>query len=128
MTANYKFTKEHEWLSNTNGKVFRVGITDYAQKELGDIVFINLPKVGEKFDKGASFSQVESVKAVSDIYAPVAGKVTAINEELSDAPEKINEDPHKSGWIIELEVSNEAELSGLLDNSGYEKYLSEISK
>lgn len=125
--ANYKYTKTHEWLSAGGNRV-KIGITDYAQKELGDVVFISLPKVGETFQKEQSFSQVESVKAVSDIYAPVAGKVVAVNDALNSAPETINQDPFNNGWIVELELNNPAEQNALLAAADYDKLLSEISK
>ncbi len=125
--ANYKYTKTHEWISQGGNKV-KVGITDYAQKELGDVVFISLPKVGETLKKEQSFSQVESVKAVSDIYAPVGGKVVAINETLSSAPEAINQDPFNKGWIIELEMTNNQEAQDLLTGADYDGLLAEISK
>src|SRR5579872_1478579 len=107
-----KYTKEHEWLK-LDGKSATVGITDYAQQSLGDIVFVELPKAGAQVEKGKSFGTVESVKSVSEIYAPVSGKVVAVNEALSTAPEKINSDAHGS-WFIKIEVKNPSEASGLL--------------
>lgn len=124
--ANNKYTKTHEWISLGGNRV-KVGITDYAQKELGDVVFVSLPKVGETFEKEQSFSQVESVKAVSDIYAPVGGKIVAVNEALSSAPETINQDPFNQGWIIEMEVTNNQD-AGLLAAAEYDSLLAEISK
>jgi glycine cleavage system H protein len=121
--ATYKYTKEHEWIQLT-GKEGTVGITDYAQNSLGDIVFVDLPKVGSSVEKGKVFGSVESVKAVSDLYSPVSGKVTAVNEELTNAPEKINSDAH-SAWIMKIEVSDPAEANDLLAKDVYETYIKE---
>ncbi len=117
-----QYTRSHEWV-RTEGDTATVGITDYAQDELGDIVFVELPEVGATFDAGDSFGTVESVKAVSDLYAPVGGEVVEVNEALDDSPEKINEDPYGEGWIIKLRVSDES--SGLLSASDYEQLLEE---
>jgi glycine cleavage system H protein len=121
--ANYKYTKEHEWIA-VDGTKGTVGITDYAQNSLGDIVFVDLPKVGDTLEAHKIFGSVESVKAVSDLYSPVSGTVTAVNEELKDAPEKINADANNT-WMLKLDVSNAAELDGLLAASDYEKFISE---
>jgi len=121
--ADYKYTKEHEWIS-VDGAKGTVGITDYAQNSLGDIVFVELPKVGDKLEAGKIFGSVESVKAVSDLYSPVSGTVTAINEALKDAPEKINADANAT-WMIKLDLSNPAEFNGLLSAADYEKFISE---
>ena len=121
--ANYKYTKEHEWI-DVNGAKGSVGITDYAQNSLGDIVFVDLPKVGETLEAGKIFGSVESVKAVSDLYSPVSGTVTEVNEALKDAPEKINADANKT-WMLKLDVTNPAELDGLLSAADYEKFISE---
>src|ERR1700729_3097283 len=121
--ANYKYTKEHEWIS-VEGTAGTVGITDYAQSSLGDIVFVDLPKVGDPVEAGKIFGSVESVKAVSDLYSPVSGTVTAVNEELKDAPEKINADVNNT-WMLKLDVSNAVELDGLLAAADYEKFISE---
>jgi glycine cleavage system H protein len=120
--GNYKYTKEHEWL-NVDGGQGTVGITDHAQHELGDIVFVDLPKTGSKVTKGHSFGSVESVKAVSDIYAPVSGEVLETNELLSKRPEKLNEDPHGDGWLIKVKLSAPDETDGLMDAAAYEKYV-----
>lgn len=119
---NYRYTKEHEWLQvdGTNGII---GITDYAQSSLGDIVFVDLPKVGDTVKAGETFGSVESVKAVSDLYSPVSGKVTAINEELKDAPEKINADANKT-FLIKVEISGDA-AANLLSAADYEKFTAE---
>jgi glycine cleavage system H protein len=120
---NYKYTREHEWIE-VSGKQGKVGITDYAQNSLGDIVFVDAPKVGAKVEKGAVFGSVESVKAVSDLYSPVSGTVTEVNEALKDAPEKINTGAHDA-WIINVELSNPAELDSLLPVADYEKFIAE---
>jgi glycine cleavage system H protein len=121
--ATYKYTKEHEWIE-ISGKEGTVGITDYAQNSLGDIVFVELPKVGSSVEKGKVFGSVESVKAVSDLYSPISGKVTAVNEELANAPEKINTDAH-SAWILKVEIVNPAEAGDLLSKDAYETYIKE---
>ena len=121
--ANYKYTKEHEWIS-VDGKIGTVGITDYAQNSLGDIVFVDLPKVGDALEGHAIFGSVESVKAVSDLYSPVSGTVTEINEALKDAPEKINTDANTT-WMPKLELSDPSQLDGLLDAAAYETFVSE---
>lgn len=119
---NLKYTKEHEWLK-LDGKSASVGITDYAQQALGDIVFVELPKAGAQVEAGKPFGTVESVKSVSEIYAPVSGKVTAVNEELATAPEKINSDAHNA-WMIKIETSG-APADGLLSADDYEKFVTE---
>lgn len=119
----YKYTREHEWIE-VAGNAGTIGITDYAQNSLGDIVFVDAPKVGAKVEKGAVFGSVESVKAVSDLYSPVSGTVTAVNEELKDSPEKINTDAH-GAWIIKVELSDAGELGSLLAAADYEKFIAE---
>jgi glycine cleavage system H protein len=121
--ADYKYTKEHEWVS-VDGTKGTVGITDYAQNSLGDIVFVDLPKVGDKVEAGKIFGSVESVKAVSDLYSPVTGEVVEVNEELKEAPEKINADANAT-WMIKVNVTNTAEVDGLLSATDYEKFVSE---
>jgi glycine cleavage system H protein len=121
--ANYKYTKEHEWIEIVGTKG-TVGITDYAQNSLGDIVFVDLPKVGDSLEAHKIFGSVESVKAVSDLYSPVSGTVTAVNEELKDAPEKINSDANNT-WMLKLDVTNASEVDGLLTVADYEKFISE---
>jgi glycine cleavage system H protein len=121
--ANYRYTKEHEWIQ-VDGKIGTVGITDYAQNSLGDIVFVDLPKVGDTVEAGKSFGSVESVKAVSDLFAPVSGTVTAINEELKDKPEKISSDANTT-WILKVELSDAKQVDGLLTAADYEKFISE---
>src|SRR6202042_26501 len=121
--ANYKYTKEHEWIS-VEGTAGTVGITDYAQSSLGDIVFVDLPKVGDAVEAGKIFGSVESVKAVSDLYSPVSGTVTAVNEELKDKPEKVNEDANAT-WMLKLTLKDAGELDALLSAADYEKFVSE---
>src|SRR5690348_15340252 len=121
--ADAKYTKEHEWIK-INGNTGTVGITDHAQNSLGDIVFVELPKVGATITAGKSFGTVESVKAVSDLYAPVSGTVTEINDALASAPEKINQDANNT-WIIKLTLSNAGEANGLLSAADYEKFIAE---
>ena len=116
-----QYTRSHEWV-RTEGDTATIGITDHAQDELGDIVFVELPEEGVTFDAGDSFGTVESVKAVSDLYTPVGGEVVEANEALSDSPEKINEDPYGEGWIVKIQVSGEADL---LSASDYEQFLEE---
>ncbi len=125
--ANYRYTKEHEWV-DVKGDVAAIGITDYAQHELGDVVFVELPKVGAKVEAGKTFGTVESVKAVSDIYAPASGEVVEANEVLHNTPEKINTDPHDAGWLIKIRLANPAELSGLMDTAAYEAFIAAQSK
>lgn len=120
---NYRYTREHEWVE-IDGQQGTVGITDYAQSSLGDIVFVESPKVGDKLEKGKVFGSVESVKAVSDLYAPVSGTVTAVNEDLVNAPEKINTDAH-AAWIVKIELGNLAEAEALLDAVAYEAFVKE---
>ena len=119
----FKYTKEHEWVELA-GDTGTVGITDYAQNSLGDIVFVELPKVGDSVKAHETFGSVESVKAVSDLYSPISGTVTAINEELAQSPDKVNEDAH-SAWMIKVELSDASELATLLDAAGYEAFIAE---
>jgi glycine cleavage system H protein len=116
-----QYTKSHEWV-RTEGDTATIGITDHAQEELGDIVYVELPEEDATFDAGDSFGTLESVKAVSDLYAPVGGEVVEVNEALNDSPEKINEDPYGDGWIVKLRVSDEGDL---LSASDYEQLLEE---
>jgi len=119
--GTYRYTREHEWIDAGAGKV---GITDYAQNTLGDIVFVDLPKVGATIEKGKVFGSVESVKAVSDLYSPVTGTVIEVNEELATAPEKINTDAH-GAWMLKVKIADPSELDGLLSAEDYEKYVKE---
>jgi glycine cleavage system H protein len=117
-----RYSKDHEWV-RTEGTRWRVGITDYAQDALGDVVFIELPSVGQQLEAGGPLGEIESTKSVSEIYAPVAGTVVAVNSELTDAPERVNEDPYGAGWICELDGVSETGVDGLLDAEGYRRLL-----
>ena len=118
----FRYTKEHEWVM-VEGDQGTVGITDHAQKELGDIVYVDLPKPGTIVEKGKTIGSVESVKAVSDIYSPVSGEVTAVNELLTTAPEKLNEDPHGLAWLVKLKLSAPDETKQLLSAADYQSYV-----
>ncbi len=123
--TNYRYTREHEWIE-ISGSIGVIGITDYAQNSLGDIVYVDAPKVGDPVTANATFGSVESVKAVSDLYSPVTGTVTAVNEELKDAPDKITEDPH-GAWIIKVELASAAEINTLLAAAAYAAFIAEES-
>jgi len=124
---NYRYTKEHEWI-NVENSLATIGITDYAQHELGDVVFVELPKAGAKIETGKSFGTVESVKAVSELYAPASGEVIEANGALHDGPEKINSDPHGAAWLIKVRLTNAGELNGLMDAAAYEAYVADKGK
>ncbi len=117
---NLKYTEAHEWLK-IDGNKAKVGITDHAQEELTDIVFVELPEVGKEVKKGDELCVVESVKSVSEIYAPVSGKIVAVNSKLEDTPEIVNQSPYDDGWLVELEVTDDSEVDGLLDAGSYKK-------
>ena len=119
---NFRYTKEHEWVL-LEGNIATIGITNHAQSELGDIVYVDLPEVGATFEAAKSFGSVESVKAVSDIYAPIGGEVTEANELLVSSPEKLNEDPHGAAWLIKLKVSHPAEVNALMTAAQYQEYV-----
>ena len=121
--TKYRYTREHEWIS-LDAAIGTIGITDYAQNSLGDIVYVDAPKVGDAVTANATFGSVESVKAVSDLYSPVSGTVTEVNEALKTEPDKINAAPHET-WIIKVELSNPAEYDGLLDAAAYEAFVAE---
>ena len=120
--AAFRYTKEHEWVQ-IEGKRARVGITDHAQAELGDVVFVELPSMGTVVKKGGHLGTVESVKAVSDLFAPVGGKVVAVNSDLETSPETVNQSPHADGWIAVLEISDPSEANDLLDAAAYEAFI-----
>ena len=122
-----RYTKEHEWLE-VKGDLATIGITDHAQHELGDVVFVELPKPGAKIETGKSFGTVESVKAVSEIYAPTSGEVIEVNGELQNKPETINSDPHGAAWLIKIRLTNAAGISDLMDAAAYEAYIAEKGK
>src|SRR5690606_26609133 len=120
---NLRYSKDHEWVS-VEGDTATIGITDYAQSSLGDVVYIDFPRVGDKFEAHAAFGSVESVKAVSEIFTPLAGEVAEGNEGLNDAPESVNTDPYGEGWMVKLKMDNPGEADGLLSGEEYEEYLS----
>lgn len=119
-----KYTEDHEWVRLEGDHAF-IGITDYAQGELGDVVYVDLPADGDEFGKQDVFGSIEAVKAASDLYCPISGKVVEINEKVADVPETINKDPYGSGWMVKIEVSDVSELDDLLDAAGYEKFIGE---
>lgn len=121
-----RFTKDHEWIS-LDGKIATVGITEYAQGQLGDIVFVEVPAAGKALSAGGEAAVVESVKAASEVYSPVAGKVTEGNPSLPDAPETVNQDPQGKGWFFKMEVANPADVEALMDQAAYDKYLAELN-
>jgi glycine cleavage system H protein len=125
--ADYRYTKDHEWIK-VEGSVGTIGITDYAQQELGDVVFVELPKIGAEIKAGQSFGTVESVKAVSEIFSPVSGKIAEINSALADSPEKINKEPHGSAWLIKLHLTDPKEVQALMDTAAYEIYIAAQAK
>jgi glycine cleavage system H protein len=123
---NFRYTKEHEWVS-VNGETGTIGITDHAQGELGDIVYVDLPRVGTSVTQGKALGSVESVKAVSDVYSPVSGEVVEVNELLATSPEKLNEDPHGTAWLIRVRLSAQGEIKNLLSSTDYQTYIGEKS-
>ena len=119
---NFRYTREHEWV-RVDGNTGTIGITDHAQQELGDIVFVDLPKTGTRVEQGGTIGSVESVKAVSDVYAPVSGEVIEINQALATAPEKLNTDPHGEAWLVKIRLSATKELERLLSAADYQAYI-----
>jgi glycine cleavage system H protein len=124
--ADCVYTKEHEWVRVQDGFAI-IGITEYAQKQLGDVVFVELPKVGDTFDTNETFANVESVKAVSEVFSPVAGEITEINAELSESPQLVNDDPYGDGWFIKLKITDAEELKDLLTSEEYSEFVAEES-
>jgi glycine cleavage system H protein len=124
---DYRYTKDHEWI-HPEGDRGRVGITDYAQKQLGDVVFLELPEVGRTLAAGEQFGTVESVKAVSELYSPLAGEVVEVNAPLAEKPETINQDPHGAAWMIVLKISDPAAANALLDSKAYEALVASEAK
>ena len=120
--TNYRYTREHEWIE-ASGTAATIGITDHAQEELGDIVYVDLPKVGTVIEQGKSLGSVESVKAVSDVYCPVSGEVTEINSTLTDKPESLNSDPHGAAWLVKLKLSDPAQAQALMSAADYQTYI-----
>ena len=125
--TDYRYTKEHEWIK-VEGAVGTIGITDYAQQELGDVVFVEMPKPGTKITAGQSFGTIESVKAVSEIFSPVSGEVIEANPALVDAPEKINQEPHGAAWLVKVRLADPREASALMDAAAYESYIADKAK
>ncbi len=125
--TEYRYTKEHEWI-DAKGTSATIGITDYAQSELGDVVFVELPKAGASLTAGKTFGSIESVKAVSEIYAPATGEVVEANAELQNKPESINNDPHGAGWLVKIKLANPNDVNGLMDAAAYEAYIEEKKK
>ncbi len=119
---DFYYSKDHEWVK-VEGDTATVGITDFAQKQLGDVVYIELPAIGTRLDVHQTIGVVESVKAVSDVYSPISGEVTTVNEELNNSPEMLNQDPHAKGWIIRMKVKDKADIEKLMNSVDYEKYL-----
>ena len=120
--SEIRYTKEHEWVK-VDGDVATVGISPYAQEQLGDVVFVELPEVGKKVEKGKEMAVVESVKAASEVYAPISGEVTEVNSALTDAPATVNEDAMGKGWFAKLKLTNKGDLDGLMDEAAYKKYV-----
>lgn len=121
--SELKYTEDHEWV-RMDGDVATFGVTDYAQGELGDVVFLELPEAGDEIKQGEAFGSVEAVKTVADLYAPVTGEVTEVNETLEDAPETVNQDPYGDGWLVKVKLSDKTELDSLMDAEAYEQHIS----
>lgn len=122
-----KYSKEHEWV-RVNGNVATIGVSDYAQDQLGEIVFVELPDEGEEFEKDDAFGVVESVKSVNDVYAPLSGRIIEVNDPVVDTPEIVNEDPYGEGWLVKIEISNLKEMGELMSAKDYEAYIKEESE
>ena len=120
-----KYTKDHEWLEQSTGTCYKVGITNYAQEQLGDIVLVELPEVGSKVTAGEDLVVIESVKAASDVYAPVSGEVIAVNEQVVDSPTIVNEAAESKGWLVTIDIQSETDLAGLMDEESYNKFINE---
>ncbi|MDH4067494.1 MAG: glycine cleavage system protein GcvH [Dehalococcoidia bacterium] len=124
----YKYTKEHEWICPESENKGKVGLADYAQSQLGDIVFLDLPAAGTQVEQGKKMGEVESVKAVSDIFAPVSGQVLEVNQAVIDEPGLVNKDPYGAGWLVRLELSKPSELAALMDSEEYDKFEAELAE
>ncbi len=120
--SDYKYSKDHEWVRREEGELV-IGITDFAQGELGDVVYVEAPEVGSSFQANDEVGTIESVKAVAEVYTPIAGEVVAVNEELVEAPERVNEDPHGAGWLFRLRPASAAEVEGLMSAEAYEEFI-----
>jgi glycine cleavage system H protein len=125
---DYKYTSEHEWICPESGNKGKVGLADYAQSQLGDIVFLDLPAPGTQVEQGKKMGEVESVKAVSDIFAPASGKVLEVNQSVVDEPKLVNEDPYGAGWLVKLELSKPSELDALMPSDKYDEFVAELSE
>jgi glycine cleavage system H protein len=125
--TDHHYTKDHEWISSQES-IATVGVTDYAQEQLGDVVFVELPKVGAQLRAGEAFGSIESVKAVNDLFAPASGEVTEIDEALTNAPELVNKDPYGAGWLLKIRLSKPEEISALMDAASYEAYTGDLAK
>lgn len=125
LPSELRYSEEHEWVKEEGGNKVRIGITDFAQDELGDIVFVELPEVGDELEADSPFGSVESVKTVSELYAPVSGKVLEVNEDLEDSPEKVNESAYEDGWMIVVELSDSSDMEKLMDADKYKAMVSE---
>ena len=125
--TQYRYTKEHEWI-DVKGDIATIGITDYAQHELGDVVFVELPAVGAALTTGKTFGSIESVKAVSEIFAPASGQVTEANSTLQNKPETVNTDPHGAAWLVKVKLANPAEINSLMDATAYQAFIEEKQK
>lgn len=123
--SELRYTESHEWVRDEGEGVVKIGISDHAQSQLGDLVFVELPGVGDEFDKGDTCAVVESVKAASDIYSPVSGEVVAVNESLEEAPETVNNDPYEDGWLFSLRLNDSEDLDALMDADAYSEHISE---
>jgi glycine cleavage system H protein len=124
--TDYRYTKDHQWVK-VQGAAGTIGITAYAQEQLGDVIFVNLPKIGEALKSGEAYGEIESVKAVSDLYAPVSGEVAEVNTALAESPEIVNKDPHGGGWLVKIRLRDPQDISALMDASAYQQYTAEIA-
>ena len=123
--SGLKYTKDHEWIDGASAATAKIGVTAYAIEQLGDIVHVDLPQVGESFDVGSSFGTIESTKTVSDLYMPVAGKVVEVNKAALDKPESLQEDPYENGWLVKVELKGNADAGALMDAKAYEKFVND---
>lgn len=122
--SEFKYSRDHEWIQ-VDEDIAVLGVTDFAQSELGEVVYVELPEIGHVFDAGAEIGTIESVKAVAEIYTPVAGEIIEINESLADDPQALNDDPHGDGWLVKIKYSSSSDFDELMDAEGYEKFLQE---
>ncbi len=126
INGEFYFAKSHEWISKNAGDKFHIGISDFAQSELGDVVYVSFPEVGKTYEKGDKIGEIESVKSVSEIYAPVSLKIISVNSKLNDNPELINKQPYDAGFVAEAEVSDSSDMGGLMDKNAYESFITSI--